>query len=47
MSEVKAGQTVGGEHHESKAFWSHDRIGDVAGGKRWSVDVEIAIKYIY
>jgi len=38
FSGVKAGQTVGGEHHESKAFWSHDRVGDVVGGKRRSVE---------
>jgi len=45
VSGVKAGQLVGGEHHESKAFWSHDRAGDVAGSRRWQVVVEVTTLY--
>lgn len=35
----KLGNLVGGEHYESKAFWSHDYVSDVAGSKRGQVEL--------
>jgi len=35
----KAGQTVGGEQHESKDFWSHHSVGDVTGGQWRKMDM--------
>lgn len=43
---VKLGNPVGGEHYESKAFWSHDYVSDVAGSGWWQVVVEVAINDI-